>query len=500
MSIHRDESTVNIRLEKLQNMQNLGCDPYREEKFAATHSTQELYDQFDQLSDQEIRAVGRIVAVRVMGKAAFLHISENAVRYQCYLKKNEIGDNAWEIFKNLDIGDHLGVTGKLFTTKTGEKTIHVSSFTPLSKCFHILPLGKEKDGEQWYGLSNVENRYRHRNLDLICNSDSREVLINRSKIISAVRRFLEGRDFLEVETPLLQLVAGGAAAKPFLTHYNAYDINVKLRISLELYLKRLICGDIRRVYEIGRVFRNKGVSNRHNPEFTMLEYYEAFVNLEDMMESVESMFKYVTQEVFGSTTIETADGTLDFSKPWKRVDLLESIEQNSGIKPEVFESLKTAKKAMEDVGLPTKEEYTIGGILEKLLERFVEPTLIEPTFVVNYPVETSPLAKRHPDNPLFTRRFEGYIRGREICNSFSELNNPLDQRERFEEQSKQRFHGNEEAHPMDEDFLYAMECGMPPTGGCGIGLDRMAMILTGCDSLREVLMFPMMKPEITSGL
>lgn len=333
------------------------------------------------------------------------------------------------------------------------------------------------------------------------------MLVSRARIVSAVRRYFDGEGYLEVETPILQREAGGAAATPFLTHFNAYDLDVKLRISLELYLKRLICGDLPKVYEIGRVFRNEGISNRHNPEFTLLEFYEAYADLEAMMARVEDCFRFVAREVFGSESItvevpnldEQEPGliptALDFSRPWRRVSLLEAVEERSGVAPHELESLDTARAAMARLGLPTENENNLGGIIEKLLERYVEPTLVEPTFVVGYPIETSPLAKRDPHNPRMTRRFEGYVRGREVCNAFSEINDPLDQRERFEAQLAERARGDEEAHPMDEEFLYALECGMPPTGGCGIGLDRMAMLLTGADHVREVLMFPMMRPE-----
>lgn len=484
-----------IRINKLNKLKELGYDPYLIERYPIDYTFADLIAKFEELKGQKIQCAGRIVAIRVMGKAAFMHLSDGEIKFQIYIKKDDIGETLWEVIQLLDLGDHLGATGELFLTKTGEKTLHVREFKPLSKCLQVLPLGKEKDGEHWYGLSDIEDRYRHRHLDLVCNSDARKQLIDRIKIISAVRRYLDRLGYLEVETPFLQLVAGGAAAKPFMTHYNAYDIDVKLRISLELYLKRLICGDIRKVYEIGRVFRNEGVSNRHNPEFTMLEFYEAYIQLEEMMEIVEGMFRFVTQEVFGTQQIQCDDVILDFSKPWRRINLLKELEARTGINPQELEDFESAKKAMMRLDLPAEHEKHVGGIIEKLLERFVEPHLIQPSFIIEYPVETSPLAKRDPNNPRLTRRFEGYIKGKEICNAFSELNDPIDQRERFEQQMQFRAEGNEEAHPMDEDFLYAMECGMPPTAGCGIGLDRMAMILSGAHNIREVLFFPMMKPQ-----
>ncbi len=490
-----DKSIREIRLEKLEKMIELGSNPYVQEKYEVNYSAIEILDNFESIQEKEIHYAGRIVSLRVMGKAAFAHISDGSNKVQCYFKKDDIGENAWELVQLLDIGDHAGVSGKLFTTKTGEKSIYATTLKPLSKCLHNLPLGKEKDGEKWYGLTDTEQRYRHRHLDLICNKEVRDMLVNRMKIIAAVRRYFDGVGYLESETPVLQQIAGGAAARPFTAHYNAYDLDVKLRISLELYLKRLICGDIPKIYEIGRVFRNEGVSNRHNPEFTMLEFYEAYVNLEDMMLRVEELFKFVAEQVFGTTVIETQGITIDFSKPWKRINLLQELEARTGITPEELSDINSAKTAMKRVGLPTENEDNLGGIIEKLLERFVEPNLIEPTFIIGYPIETSPLAKKDPNNPKFTRRFEGYIGGREICNAFSELNDPIDQLERFNQQLEERSKGDDEAHPMDEEFIYAMECGMPPTGGCGIGLDRMAMVLTGASHLREVLLFPMMKPE-----
>lgn len=494
-----ERSIREIRIEKLQRMRELGFDPYKIEKFERTASADELLSKFDDLQGQQIRFAGRLVSYRLMGKAGFAHISDGDSKIQGYFKKDDLGEATWEIYNLLDIGDHIGVVGELFTTKTGEKSIHVRELVPLSKSLQTLPLGKEKEGHHWYGLTDIELRYRHRHLDLICNPEARQLLIQRSKIVSAVRRFFDSKGYLEVETPLLQTVAGGAAARPFVTHYNAYEMEVKLRISLELYLKRLICGDLPKVYEIGRVFRNEGVSNRHNPEFTLLEFYEAYIQLEDVMVLVEELFRFVALEVFGSTVVEiSGEGetlTIDFAEPWRRVNLLEEIEKLSGVTAAELQDLESAKKAMQRVGLPTEKENNLGGIIEKLLERFVEPTLQQPAFVIGYPIETSPLAKKDPANPRFTRRFEGYVRGREMCNAFSEINDPLDQLERFEQQQRELSKGDDEAHPMDEEFLFALESGMPPTGGCGIGMERLAMALTGAEHLREILLFPMMKPE-----
>ncbi|MCW5941998.1 MAG: lysine--tRNA ligase [Fimbriimonadaceae bacterium] len=500
-----ERSLRDIRLAKLARMRELGHDPYAVERFERSDSAENLVAKAESESTESVMFAGRVVSYRLMGKAGFAHLSDGDGKIQGYFKKDDLGEVGWELYQLLDIGDHVGVEGELFRTRTGEPSIHVRRLTPLSKSLQTLPLGKEKDGESWYGLTDTEQRYRHRHLDLLSNAEARRKLVARAKLTSAVRRFFDGRGYLEVETPLLQLVAGGAAARPFTTHYNAYDLDVKLRISLELYLKRLICGDLPKVYEIGRVFRNEGVSNRHNPEFSLLEFYEAYTDLEGMMETVEDLFRAVATEVFGTTVVRFDDGTeLEFGGRWRRVVLLDEIERLSGVPKAALGSLEAAKVALgerEVVNPATgkrivaEEEHTLGGLIEKLLEVFVEPTLQEPTFVIGYPIETSPLAKKEPGNPKMTRRFEGYIRGREVCNAFSEINDPVDQRERFEQQLGQRAKGDEEAHPMDEEFLYALECGMPPTGGCGIGIDRLAMILTGADTLREVIFFPTMKPE-----
>jgi lysyl-tRNA synthetase class 2 len=499
-----EESIREVRLGKLARMRELGHDPYAVEKFERTDSAKNLLDSFEE--GKQVSFAGRIVSYRLMGKAGFAHISDGDGKIQGYFKKDDLGETGWELYNLLDLGDHVGVTGYLFVTKTGEKSIHVSTLTPLSKALHAIPIGKEKDGHVFYGLSDVEARYRHRHLDLIANADARKMLLDRARITAAVRRYFDSQGYLEVETPMLQLEAGGAAARPFLTHYNHYELEVKLRISLELYLKRLICGDIPSVYEIGRVFRNEGVSNKHSPEFTMLEFYEAYANLETMMRRVEDCFRFVARQVFGAERINppTEDGVvLEFDKPWKRVNLLEEVERHTGLTADDLSSLDKAKHALghREIVNPTTgkrihpdEEESLGGLIEKLLEVFVEPTLIQPTFVVGYPIETSPLAKKDPANPKMTRRFEGYVLGREICNAFSEINDPIDQRERFEHQLEEREKGDDEAHPMDEEFIYALECGMPPTGGCGIGIDRMAMLLTGAEVIREVLFFPMMKP------
>lgn len=496
-----DSEIRQIRLEKLARMRELGCDPFAAERFESTRSARQMLDRFDSLAGSVVEYAGRIVSYRLMGKAGFAHISDGDDKIQGYFRKDDIGETAWELYNLLDIGDHVGIKGELFLTKTGEKSIHVRELSVLSKCLQPLPLGKEKDGEIYSGLSDTETRYRHRHLDLIANPEARKMLLDRARIVSAVRHYFDSQGYLEVETPLLQHQAGGAAARPFVTHYNAYEMDMKLRISLELFLKRIICGDVPRVYEIGRVFRNEGLSNRHNPEFTLLEFYESYANLEDMMSRVEECFKHVAMEVFGSTKTEAGD----FGKPWRRVDLMAEIESHTGLSHSDLSDLETVLARAKTLEVPAKAaaagghidlaaEKNLGGFIEKLLEVFVEPTLIEPTFVVGYPIETSPLAKKDPNRPGFTRRFEGYVLGREVCNAFSEINDPVDQRERFEDQLDQAARGNDEAHGMDEEFIYALECGMPPTGGCGIGIDRMAMLLTGAAHIREIMMFPTMRP------
>lgn len=510
MSEH--QSVYQIRLDKLARLREIGLDPYAVEKYIRTHTAQELLDQFETLAtakegekpETEIRFAGRIVSYRQMGKAGFAHVSDGDSKIQAYFRKDDLTEAEWEAYTLLDLGDHVGVTGYLFLTKTGERSIHVTSFLPLSKSLQTLPLGKEKDGEKFSELTDVELRYRHRHLDLMSHPEVRKSLLDRARITSSVRRFFDRRGFLEFETPVLQLEAGGAAARTFNTHYNAYELDVKLRISLELYLKRIICGDVPKVYEVGRVFRNEGVSNRHSPEFTMVEWYEAYANLEDMMVTVEDLFREVSQEVFGTSQV-TVDGVmLDFSKPWQRVDLCSAIAEEAKVPVAAITDLAELKKALgggvivnprNNKRIDLNKEDNLGGLIEKLLEVYVEDLLVQPSFVIGYPVETSPLAKHDPNRPGFTRRFEGYARGREVCNAFSEINDPTDQRSRFEMQMKQRAAGDDEAHPMDEEFLYALECGMPPTGGCGIGIERMAMLLTGAEHIREITMFPTMKPE-----
>jgi lysyl-tRNA synthetase class 2 len=484
-----------LRLQKLKKLKELGHDPYLAEEYVTTHTPAAIKSGFDALEGSESALAGRITALRLMGKASFFDITREGERIQIYLKRDDVGDETWEVFGLADIGDIVGISGTVFKTKTGEISVHAAKFAILAKSLHTLPLGKEKEGKHWYGLADVEERYRRRYLDLIANSESRERLLARSKILTAARNFLDDRGYVEVETPVLQTEAGGAAARPFSTHHNALDIEMKLRISLELHLKRLLVGGFDKVYEIGRVFRNEGISTRHNPEFTLLELYSAYEKMEDIETLVEDLCRALARAVNGTETVKIGDVELDFSGKWRRTNLLDAIEERCGISPEAFDSFETALSAMGHVGLPTDKETDVGGIIEKLLERFVEPHLIQPTFVEGYPIETSPLAKKDPSRQGFTRRFEGYVLGKELCNAFSELNDPLDQRARMTLQAEQLEEGNREANPLDEDFLYALEVGMPPAGGLGIGMDRLVMILTGAESIRDVILFPTMRPQ-----
>ena len=482
------------RLEKLAELRRMGADPFAIERYDRTHLAEDIITGFEQLEGKDVSVAGRVVSFRPMGKASFAHIQDGSGKIQLYVKADVVGED-YRFVDLLDIGDIVGAAGQVGKTRTGEVTVFASSFKILAKSLRPIPIGKQKDDKEWYGLEDVEQRYRQRYLDLIVNPEVREVMIKRSKIILAVREFLGEDGFMEVETPVLQAVAGGAAARPFMTHHNALDHDFHLRISLELYLKRLIVGGIEKIYELGRVFRNEGLSTRHNPEFTMLELYQAYTNLEGMMDLVERMFCFVCRKLYGGLTFQFQGNTIDLTPPWRRLPLLEGIKESAGVQPEEFSTLESAKEAGERLGLPVEQETTIGGIVDKIHERFLQPNLIQPTFVTDYPVDISPLAKKDPDNPSLTRRFEPYIGAIECGNAFSEINDPLDQRERFEAQAKMRAAGDEEAHPMDEDFLRALEYGMPPTGGLGVGIDRMVMLFTDSSSIRDVILFPQMKPE-----
>jgi lysyl-tRNA synthetase class 2 len=518
-----EEELIQARLGKLQRLRELGKDPFVIESYnryaklkqlgatsavepystdiiAAFEKAEAQGSEADADKDQprqlefNVSMAGRIVSLRIMGKATFAHIQDRKGKIQVYLKQDELGSE-YELVKLLDLGDIVGVEGFVFRTRTGEITVHAKNIQVLSKSLRPIPFGKEKGEKHWYGLQDVEQRYRQRHIDLIINEDVRETFEKRSKIIRAIREFYDSRGYLEVETPVLQLVAGGAAARPFVTYYNALEHEFKLRISLELYLKRLIIGGLEKVYEIGRVFRNEGISPKHNPEFTLLESYEAYAQLEDVMDLVEDLFRHICQSLYGGITFDYQGTEISLLGPWQRISILDGIRHYTGLDPSTFDSLGTALDAMEKLGLPTEGENTIGGIIEKIHERFVQPNLVQPTFITDFPIETSPLAKKRQDNPRLVRRFEAYIARQEVANAFSELNDPIDQRERFEAQMRIRAAGDEEAHPMDEDFLRALECGMPPTGGLGIGIDRLVMVFCGESNVRDVILFPQMRPE-----
>lgn len=493
--MYEESELIEHRLEKLRKMREQGVDPFAIERYDRTHSAQEVLDKAQELDGRVVSVAGRVVSFRPMGKASFAHIQDGSGRIQVYLKTDKIGEDKYDLARDMDIGDFIGVRGTVGMTRTGEISVFADEFEFLAKSLRPLPIGKQKGDAEWYTLHDVEQRYRQRYLDLIVHPEVKETMIKRTRILQAVRDFLNADGYIEVETPVLQAIAGGAAARPFLTYHNALDHTFHLRISLELYLKRLIIGGFDKVYEMGRVFRNEGMSTRHNPEYTMLELYQAYANLEDIMEIVENMFCFVCGRIHGGLTFKYQDYDMDLTPPWKRLSLLDGIEQYAGVERKEFGSLHTAKVAGERLGLPMEQETTIGGIIDKIHERFTQPNLIQPTFITDYPLDISPLAKKRQDDPTLTRRFEPYIIGIEMGNAFSEINDPIDQRERFVEQAKMRASGDEEAHPMDEDFLRALEYGMPPTGGLGVGIDRLVMLLTDSPSIRDVLLFPQLKPE-----
>lgn len=490
-----------VRRQKLADLREAGRDPFAHERFEVTHHAAEIVAGFETLDSQTVSAAGRITSIRVQGKVAFLDITDTTGRIQLYVRRDEVGDDLFDDIKHhTDLGDILGVSGFVFRTQRGEISIHVREWTLLAKSLRPLPFGKEYEtdsGEEKHagGLKDPEMRYRQRSVDLLVNRDSRERLLGRMKIVRAMRDYLDTHDYLEVETPVLQAMAGGAAARPFLTHHNALDTELHLRISLELYLKRLIIGGLDRVYEIGRVFRNEGMSTRHNPEFTLMEVYAAYANLDDMMILVEGMFRHICRALHGRENFSFQGQEIDLAPSFARLPILEGIRLNAGVAPEELTTLESAHAVLTRLGLPTENEPTVGGIIEKLHEKFTQPTLIQPTFITEFPAETSPLAKKMPGNPALTRRFEIYMAGAELGNAFSEINDPIDQRERFAAQSDLRAGGDAEAHPMDEDFLRAMEYGMPPTGGFGGGVDRLAIILTDAPSIRDVILFPLLRPE-----
>ncbi|MBQ2803810.1 MAG: lysine--tRNA ligase [Lachnospiraceae bacterium] len=477
---------LKVRREKLATLQEAGKDPFQITKYDVTHHSTDIKENFETLEGQVVRVAGRIMSKRVMGKASFCNIQDLPGNIQSYVARDSVGEEPYADFKKYDVGDIVGIEGEVFKTKTGEISIHATCITLLSKSLQILP-------EKFHGLTNTDIRYRQRYTDLIMNADVKETFVKRSKVISAIRRYLDEQGFMEVETPMLVSNAGGAAARPFETHYNALDEDVKLRISLELYLKRLIVGGLERVYEIGRVFRNEGLDTRHNPEFTLMELYQAYTDYYGMMDLTENMFRYVAQEVCGTTLIPYAEEMIDLGKPFERLTMIEAVKKYAGVDFEQIPDTEAAKKLADEKGVHYEARHAKGDILNLFFEEFVEEHLIQPTFVMDHPVEISPLTKRKPDKPEYVERFELFIYGREMCNAYSELNDPIDQRERFKAQEAALAAGDEEANTTDEDFMNALEIGMPPTGGIGYGIDRLVMLLTNSPAIRDVLLFPTMK-------
>ena len=477
---------VRVRREKLKALQDAGQDPFTITKFDVTHHSEEIKANYDELEGKEVAVAGRMMSKRIMGKASFCHVQDLQGTIQCYVARDAVGEEEYAAFKKDDIGDIVGVKGNVFKTKTGETSIHVTGFTLLSKSLQPLP-------EKFHGLTNVNQRYRQRYVDLITNPESKDTFVKRSKIIKAIRNYLDTQGFMEVETPMLVSNAGGAAARPFETHFNALDEDFKLRISLELYLKRLIVGGLERVYEIGRVFRNEGLDTRHNPEFTLMELYQAYTDYHGMMDLTENMFRHVAQEVLGTTTIVYNGVEMDLGKPFERITMVDAVKKYSGVDFTEIKTLEEARAIADEKHVEYEARHSKGDILNLFFETFVEEHLIQPTFVMDHPVEISPLTKKKPDNPDYVERFEMFMNGWEMCNAYSELNDPIDQRERFAAQEAQFAAGDEEANHTDEDFLNALEIGMPPTGGIGYGIDRLCMLLTDSAAIRDVLLFPTMK-------
>ncbi len=478
---------LQARRDKLAELQASGKDPFQVTKYDQTHHSTEIRENYEELEGKVVSVAGRMMFKRVMGKASFCNLQDLKGRIQVYVARDSIGEEAYKDFKKLDIGDIIGVKGTVFTTKTGEISIHATEVTLLSKSLQVLP-------EKFHGLTDTDVRYRQRYVDLIMNEDVKETFIKRSKIISAIRRYLDGQGFMEVETPILVANAGGAAARPFETHFNALGEDVKLRISLELYLKRLIVGGLERVYEIGRVFRNEGVDTRHNPEFTLMELYQAYTDYHGMMDLTENLYRFVAQEVLGTTKIVYNGIEMDLGKPFERITMVDAVKKYSGVDFNQIHTVKEARAAAKEHHVEYEERHKRGDILNLFFEEFVEEHLIQPTFVMDHPIEVSPLTKKKPDNPEHVERFEFFMNGWEMANAYSELNDPIDQRERFAAQEELFAQGDEEANHTDEDFLNALMVGMPPTGGIGFGIDRMVMLLTNSSAIRDVLLFPTMKP------
>lgn len=492
MAEQKTEQTVDtkqllkVRRDKLKELQESGNDPFQIRKYDVTSHSMEIKEQFEQFEQKTVRVAGRMMSKRVMGKASFCNVQDLQGSIQAYVARDSIGEEEYKAFKKMDIGDIVGIEGFVFKTKTGEISIHASQVVLLSKSLQILP-------EKYHGLTNTDMRYRQRYVDLIMNQDVKDTFVKRSKIISAIRRYLDGEGFLEVETPMLVANAGGAAARPFSTHYNALDEDVKLRISLELYLKRLIVGGMERVYEIGRVFRNEGLDTRHNPEFTLMELYQAYTDYHGMMDLTENLYRHVAQEVLGTTTITYNDIEMDLGKPFERITMVDAVKKYTGVDFNEIHTTEEAQAVAKEHHVAFENHHKKGDILNLFFEEFVEDHLLQPTFVMDHPIEISPLTKKKPENPDYVERFEFYMNGWEMANAYSELNDPIDQRERFKAQEELLALGNEEANTTDEDFLYALELGMPPTGGIGFGIDRMVMLLTDSPAIRDVLLFPTMR-------
>jgi lysyl-tRNA synthetase class 2 len=477
---------LKVRREKLAELQAGGNDPFTITKYDVTAHSADVKENFDSLEGKTVSIAGRMMSKRVMGKASFCNVQDLKGNIQSYVARDSIGEESYKAFKKMDIGDIVGITGEVFRTKTGEISIHASSVILLTKSLQVLP-------EKFHGLTNTDLRYRQRYVDLIMNPEVKDTFIKRSKIISTIRRYLDGQGFMEVETPMLVSNAGGAAARPFETHFNALNEDVKLRISLELYLKRLIVGGMERVYEIGRVFRNEGTDTRHNPEFTLMELYQAYTDYYGMMDLTENMYRYVAQEVCGTTLIPYAEEMIDLGKPFERLTMIDAVKKYAGVDFDQVADTEAAKKLADEHHIEYEARHTKGDILNLFFETYCEEKLIQPTFIMDHPVEVSPLTKRKPDKPDYVERFELFIYGREMCNAYSELNDPIDQRARFAAQEEAFAAGDEEANHTDEDFLNALEIGMPPTGGIGYGIDRLVMLLTNSPAIRDVLLFPTMK-------
>ena len=477
---------LRLRREKLSALVEAGEDPFKITKYDVTHHSSDIKDNFDELDGKEVSVAGRMMSKRIMGKASFCHVQDLKGTIQCYIARDAVGEDEYAKFKKMDIGDIVGIRGKVFKTKTGETSVHADDVTLLSKSLQVLP-------EKFHGLTNTDTRYRQRYVDLIMNPEVKDTFIKRSKIISTIRRYLDSQGFMEVETPMLVANAGGAAARPFETHFNALDEDFKLRISLELYLKRLIVGGLERVYEIGRVFRNEGLDTRHNPEFTLMELYQAYTDYHGMMDLTENLYRYVAKEVLGTTTIVYNGIEMDLGKPFERITMVDAVKKYSGVDFNEIHTLEEARAVAKEHNVAFEERHKKGDILNLFFEEFVEEHLLQPTFVMDHPIEISPLTKKKPENPDYVERFEFFMNGWEMANAYSELNDPIDQRERFKAQEALLAQGDEEANRTDEDFMNALEIGMPPTGGIGFGIDRMCMLLTDSAAIRDVLLFPTMK-------